>query len=66
MTESPQLLSTPEVAQMLRTPAATLRYWRHLGTGPKSFKLGPKRVVYRRTDVEAWLEEQYSGSGDAA
>ncbi|MCM3554011.1 DNA-binding protein [Janibacter melonis] len=42
----------------MRTPAATLRYWRHTGTGPKGFKLGGRRVMYRRQDVDTWLTEQ--------
>lgn len=51
------LLTISEVAAILRTPVATLRYWRHLGIGPRSFKIG-RRVFYRRGDVEAWLREQ--------
>jgi predicted DNA-binding transcriptional regulator AlpA len=51
------LLTTAEVAQITRSPVSTLRYWRHLGTGPHSFRLG-RRVVYRRADVAAWLLEQ--------
>jgi hypothetical protein len=51
------LLNTAEVAQIMRSPVSTLRYWRHLGTGPHSFRLG-SRVVYRRADVTAWLLEQ--------
>ena len=46
-----------EVAARLRKPPATLRYWRHVGDGPKSFKLG-RRVAYLRADVDAWLVEQ--------
>lgn len=57
----PAILTTAEAAEMLRTPVGTLRYWRHQGTGPKSFKLGQKRVAYMRDDVEAWLKEQYEG-----
>lgn len=53
------LLRTAEVAEMLGLPEATLRYWRHLGTGPKSFTLGPRRVVYKESDVMAWVTEQY-------
>jgi len=42
---------------MTRLSAGTLRYWRALGVrGPVSFKLG-RRVMYRRADVEKWLEE---------
>lgn len=52
-----QLLTLGEVAALLRTPPATLRYWRHVGTGPQSFKIG-RRVVYREGDVFAWVDAQ--------
>lgn len=56
------LMTTDEVADYLHIPAATLRYWRHRGTGPKSFTMGPRRVMYRRQDVDAWLAEQIAAS----
>ena len=34
------LLTIDEAAAILRTPKATLRYWRHLGIGPYSFRIG--------------------------
>jgi excisionase family DNA binding protein len=49
-------LTTDEVAEMLRTPAETVRYWRHIGKGPRSFKLG-RRVLYDVRDVESFIEE---------
>jgi predicted DNA-binding transcriptional regulator AlpA len=52
-----ELLTLPEAAEVLRAPVATLRYWRHLGTGPRSFRLG-RRVVYRLADVRAWIDAQ--------
>ena len=57
MNEPDDLLTTAEVALILRAPVSTVRYWRYLDTGPRSFKLG-RRVVYRRADVHAWLAEQ--------
>ena len=48
------LLTITEAAELLRAPVATLRYWRHLGTGPDSFRLG-RRVLYRRDDLTALL-----------
>lgn len=41
---------------------ATLNYWRHAndGTGPRWFRLGARKVVYKKSDLEAWLEEQYT------
>ena len=53
----PELLTITEAAELLRAPVATLRYWRHLGTGPRSFRLG-RRVLYRRDDLQAWVDQQ--------
>ena len=53
----PELLTITEAADVLRAPVATLRYWRHLGTGPMSFRLG-RRVLYRRTDLRTWIDAQ--------
>ncbi|MFQ1002265.1 helix-turn-helix transcriptional regulator [Modestobacter sp. SSW1-42] len=59
----PDLLTITEAAELLRAPVATLRYWRHLGTGPRSFRLG-RRVLYRYDDVQTWVEEQLDRSSD--
>ena len=52
-----ELLTMQEVADVVRVPVATLRYWRHLGTGPRSFRIG-RSVRYWHTEVLHWLEEQ--------
>jgi predicted DNA-binding transcriptional regulator AlpA len=57
MNDPNDLLTTAEVAEITRAPASTVRYWRHLGVGPRSFRVG-RRVVYRRCEVTAWLSEQ--------
>jgi predicted DNA-binding transcriptional regulator AlpA len=54
-----ELMLMEEVEELTRQPLDTLRYWRHVGKGPRSFKLG-NRVVYKREDVEQWIEAQYS------
>ncbi len=51
----PDLLTITEAAELVRAPVATLRYWRHLGTGPRSFRLG-RRVLYRSDDLHAWID----------
>lgn len=53
---SSRYLTTEEVAETCRTSTETVRYWRHIGKGPKSFKVG-RRVLYALEDVEAWLAE---------
>ncbi len=51
----PELLTITEAAELLRSPVATLRYWRHRGTGPRSFRLG-RRVLYRADDLHSWID----------
>ena len=60
MINTVEIWCTAQVAEYLKTPAATVRWWRHVGQGPKSFKLGARKVAYLRSDVEAWLQEQYT------
>lgn len=60
-----ELITVLELAELLRIPAATLRYWRHLGTGPRSFRVG-RHVRYYRTDVDSWLQQQRNADGQPA
>jgi hypothetical protein len=60
----PRLLTLDETATYLRTPVATLRYWRHLGIGPQGFRIG-RRVMFRREDVEGWLSERLEAESSA-
>ena len=54
------LLTIGEVADIVRAPVATLRYWRHLGTGPRSFRIG-RGVRYWHNEVTTWLRNQSDG-----
>lgn len=48
-------MTTAEVAKYAGIPEPSLRWFRHVGQGgPRSFKLG-RRVLYLRSDVDAWL-----------
>lgn len=53
----PELLTITEAAELLRTPVASLRFWRQRNIGPRSFRLG-RRVLYRRDDLHAWIDAQ--------
>lgn len=54
---APRYLTTAEVADLLRVPSETVRFWRHVGKGPRSFKIpGSRRVLYAMADVEAFLD----------
>lgn len=61
-TNDHDLLTIHEAADIVRAPVATLRYWRHLGTGPHSFRLG-RRVVYRASDLQTWINAQHDHDG---
>jgi len=51
------LYTALEAAAYLRSNARTLERWRTAGTGPAFVKIG-RRVAYRLTDLDRWVEEQ--------
>lgn len=53
---APKMLTEQDVIAMTGLARGTLAYWRHAGTGPKSYKLG-RRVRYDEADVLAWIAE---------
>ncbi len=58
------LIST-EAADLLRISRRTLERMRVDGTGPRYLKVGPgkrSRVLYRQSELLAWLERQTYGS----
>lgn len=55
-------LTTSEVGELLRTPEETVRYWAWKGIGPKSIKVGRRRL-YAKSDVQQWLEERAEAGG---
>ena len=59
-----EFLTTEELAAKLRTAPETCRYWRHVGKGPKSFKVG-RRVLYAAEDVEAYITKARAGQSVA-
>lgn len=59
----PQLLDTDELAAYLRTPKASIEYWRVAGSGPTSMKIG-RKIYYSVPDVLAWLESKKTSRGD--
>lgn len=44
------MLTLQEACRFLRVAEGTLRYWRHLGCAPRSFKIG-RHVRYWRADL---------------
>jgi prophage regulatory protein len=54
--------SSTGLEQLTGIPASTWRYWAINDTGPRSFKIGRRRV-WRRTDVLAWIAQQDAATG---
>jgi hypothetical protein len=54
--QSEGYLTLPEVAEHYRTTQATVRYWRHLRTGPRGVKLGA-RVLYPQAEIDRFDRE---------
>lgn len=50
-------LRTPEAAKYADRPEATFRWWRHIGYGPRSYKIG-RAVFYDVADLDEWLGQQ--------
>jgi len=56
MTKS-DLFDTAEIAELLHTSERTIIRWRQQRIGPAWIRAGGK-VLYRRCDVDAWLESR--------
>jgi hypothetical protein len=55
--DAEELLTLSEVAEILKVPVNTLRWWRQLGTGPEFFKIG-RHLVTTVGDVRRFIREQ--------
>ena len=56
-----RLLTTGELAELLRLSPLTLKDWRVDGIGPKFLRLTTGAVRYPVTDVTRWLGERQCG-----
>ncbi|MCX5870560.1 MAG: helix-turn-helix domain-containing protein [Deltaproteobacteria bacterium] len=54
-------LKTEEAAAFLQVKPATLEQWRWNGKGPKFIKLN-RAVIYRKIDLDAFIEARVFGS----
>lgn len=63
------ILNVQQAAEYLNRSQDTIRYWIKTSTGPKSFRMG-KRRMFLASDLDAWIEAQRetssSGGGDVA
>ena len=47
-------LTEAEAASYLRVSRRSLQRWRYEGGGPAFHRLGPRRLAYRRKDLDDW------------
>lgn len=59
-----KLLTRTEVSAEYGWPEATLAYWHHKGIGPRSARIGRRRL-YRREDIDVWVTAQFDAEGAA-
>lgn len=56
-----RLLRIGEVAEWTGFSVATYRHWRATRQGPRCAVIG-KQLVYRESDVQKWLDEQFENA----
>lgn len=57
----PIAVPTSEAARLIGVKHQTLANWRCRGEGPRYIKLTNTRVVYKISDLEAWLDARRVG-----
>jgi excisionase family DNA binding protein len=51
-----EILTTDEVAALLKIPKQTIYRWNVMGSGPPYYRLG-KHARWKRSEVMAWVAE---------
>jgi len=59
------ILDITEASAYVHVCVDTLRYYRCKGVGPHSFKIG-RRVFYRKSALDAWIDQQEAGNDRGA
>jgi hypothetical protein len=60
-----ELLGNDAAAAYIGTAACTLPTWRSQNRGPTFIKVG-RKVLYRRADLDAWLESRAVATSESA
>jgi predicted DNA-binding transcriptional regulator AlpA len=51
-------LDRNQLAALLRVTRRTIDLWHMRGNNPPYLRVGRRKVLYRRSDVEAWLDRR--------
>ena len=53
-----RVISKKETAKLIGVSPESLTRWHQTGTGPKRLQLSTRRVGYRVSDIQAWLDKR--------
>lgn len=56
ITDADTWLTRKEAAAYAKTTVGTLATLGYMRRGPKYYKPSPRKVLYKKSDVDAWLE----------
>jgi hypothetical protein len=59
------LLTPTEAGRMLARSGKTLEFWRSVGIGPRTVRLGGRALAYRLGDLRAYIAEAATARGPA-
>jgi excisionase family DNA binding protein len=62
---SDELLTAQQLADLLHVGIQSVYDWRHRGMGPRGIRPAGGKLLFRRSDVDAWLD-QYADRPGAA
>jgi predicted DNA-binding transcriptional regulator AlpA len=55
MEATSEYLTDAQFCGMMNVTPRTTNEWRRNNAGPAYVRVGPRRILYRRADVDAWL-----------
>lgn len=56
--EADDLMTEAQLCARLHVTRRTTLRWRNSGDGPRYIRVGEARILYRTTEVEAWLQRR--------
>ncbi len=64
--ENDPIYRRPEAATYLMTTTGALAQLAYQGRGPKFYKPSPRRVYYRKSDLDAWVNANaFTSTGES-
>lgn len=55
--QADELLTVKDLAALLHMTEQAIYDWRHRGKGPRGIRPAGGKLLFRRSDVDAWLDQ---------